>query len=243
MGTAGCERDGNGTDRERRSGLTAAPVPDSRHLAGRPPDSEAVGARGDAPVERRAGAPPRRGTEAGGLRGSGTADRGARPGRRAARVPARAARRDHRRRRPRPRGRLLSRVRRTPRALPGRHGRLVARRAHRPHRGPPGGARTRPLVGRHGLRRRPDTGRPAAVRLGARRAGEPHGGRAGRHRPAGPLASGHPAGRGRHPRPGRRSTRSGPLRQRADRRDALGPAELDGLRPPRSSSSPPRTWR
>ena len=81
-------------------------------------------------------------------------------------------------------------VRDGPRALPRRHGGLVARRPHRHHRRPSGRARPRPLVGRHRLRRRPHPRRPAALRLGARRPGQPGRRRPGRRRPPAPLAAG-----------------------------------------------------
>ena len=80
--------------------------------------------------------------------------------------------------------RLLPDGPRRTRALPRRHRRLVARRAHRHRRRPPGRPRPRPLVGRHRFRRRPHPRRPAALRLGGRRTGQPRRRRARRRRPA-----------------------------------------------------------
>ncbi len=74
------------------------------------------------------------------------------------------------------------------------------RRAHRHHRRPPRRHRPRPLVGRHRLGRRADPRHPAALRLGARRAGQPRRRRAGRRRAPPPLAAGVRARRHRHPR-------------------------------------------
>ena len=114
------------------------------------------------------------------------------------------------------------RAERPSRALPRRHRRLVARRPHRHHRRPPGRPRPRPLVGRHRLRRRPHPRRAAAVRLGARRPGQPRRRRPGRRRPPPPLAAGPAARRRGHPRHRRRRPRPRRLRRDADRRDSPG---------------------
>ncbi len=242
VGTAGCERDGNGTDRERRPGVTAAPAPVHRRLADRP--LVRVGRR--APGTGRAGP---RNAHRGGRPRRRTAHRRARPRTareraRTASVLARAARGRRRGGRLRARRRLLPRLHRRPRPLPVRHRRLVAGPAHRHHRRPSRRPRPRPLVGRHRLRRRPHPRRPDALRLGARRNGQPHRRRPGRDSPAPPLAAGRPARLGGHPRHRRRRPGARRLRPGALGRGPLEPRDLDLLHRPRGGAGrrrlPPR---
>ena len=64
-------------------------------------------------------------------------------------------------------------------------------------------------------------------------AGQPHRRRAGRHRPAAPLAAGRPARRGGHPRHRRRRAAAGRLRPHPVRGAPLAPRHLDARhRPP-----------
>ncbi len=79
MGTAGCERDGNGTDRKRRPSFAAAPEPDIRRLAlgFRPPRGPARTRCGTGAARRaarfleRAGVGGRTTGQAGGTGGTG----------------------------------------------------------------------------------------------------------------------------------------------------------------------------
>ncbi len=80
VGTAGCERDGNGTERERRPGRAAARPPDLRRVAPSHPDGVALARRrGDTGPGRRRRPGHRRGRRCG---RPGHAGRGGCPGHR-----------------------------------------------------------------------------------------------------------------------------------------------------------------